>query len=283
LYIADKPIPSKVFSLDYLALLQVTGKDSANFLQGQLTCDIHSLANNSYSLAAFCNPKGRVISTLLVIKADNDFLLVLPASLQETVRLKLQRFILRSAVKINAESTDKHIMGGYFAPLAEDAYACVKLPGVVSRFLWINSGGQTLGTTDNSEWYYQDICSGLPWFSAAQSELYTPHMLGFDRLNGISFTKGCYTGQEIVARTHYLGQAKRTVFRAECAEIQPLPQAGDAVIDSLSQQSVGSILTVAVFAKQLHLLMVLSVAEAETAQLQLNDVNRTSLNLTDIT
>ncbi|WP_347986308.1 folate-binding protein [Methylomonas sp. AM2-LC] len=283
MHTADNPILSKIFSLDYLALLTVTGKDSANFLQGQLTCDIHSLTDNSFSLAAFCNPKGRVISTLLVIKVGNDFLLVLPASIQEIVRLKLQRYILRSAVKIDTQATDQQIMGGYSAPQSDGIYACIKLPGSVTRFLWIRSGVKTVGTTDNSEWYYQDICSGLPWFAATQTELYTPHMLGIDRLNGISFTKGCYTGQEIVARTHYLGQAKRTVFRAECNEIHPWPQVGDTVIDSLSQQSAGSILTLAVFANQLHLLMVLSIAEAETAQLALNDVNKTPLKLTDIT
>ena len=114
--------------------------------------------------------------------------------------------------------------------------------------------------------------SGIPWLTVATSEQFIPQMLNLDKLGGISLTKGCYTGQEIVARTHYLGKAKRALFVAECPTENPEPNA--SIIDA-SGQVVGNVLQ----AHDGKLLVVLQLTDTDTAQLRLNDYNQAPVTL----
>lgn len=300
--------PLKIFPLSHLASISVTGADNAKFLQGQLTCDIFSLSDSLASIAGFCNPKGRVISTLLVLKTNDSFLLLLPRSLLNKVITKLQMYILRSAVRLGDENQGLKLFG-FSCPATEigslklptenfavgrggDGNLFVRLPSPSPRYLCIANQQDALSqldqhnghlvADDSAEWLFQDISSGFPWFDSEQSELYIPQMLNIDGLGGISFNKGCYTGQEIIARTHFLGKAKRNLFPAECSAATETPAAGISVLNDETKQSVGAVLSAITYAQNTRLLLVLQVSDAEAHQLVLDDAKQTAIKIVPI-
>lgn len=302
----DKQFDSsrKIFTLSHLSVIAVTGKDSAKFLQGQLTCDINNLSESQASIAAFCTPKGRVISTLIIVKTAETFLLILPNSLLDKVLKRLQIYILRAEVALLDQSESLLLFGLHCLPAAFTGFnlpaddfavgshgaAFIKLPAS-SRYLGIVTQPESLTTLsaqngfvvgDTEEWRYQDISSGFPWFDEEQSELYIPQMLHIDTLGGISFNKGCYTGQEIIARTHYLGKAKRSLFVAECRDILEPTVCGSTVLDADTQQSLGNILSYQSYLQNTRILVVLQSADAESKNLVLDDAKRTAIKIVAI-
>lgn len=162
----------------------VSGADAFDFLQAQLSNDLRLLDQRDELLAAWCNPKGRVICILRIRRSDDGYVLILPAELAESVLQRLTLFRFRSRVEFQpapASPPDLGIQGS-----AE-------------------------------EWLLDNLRSGRPEVWQAQSEAFTPHMLNLDLIGAISFDKGCYPGQEIVARTHYRGATKRRTHRFEAA------------------------------------------------------------------
>jgi tRNA-modifying protein YgfZ len=288
-----------IYPLTHLGIIAVSGKDAAKLLQGQLTCNVNDVSPDKSSLAAMCNPKGRAIATFVLIKKDDDFLLVLPLELMETVRKKLQMYVLRSDVKL-ADCTANYCLLGLFDNGKEsnafftehnDQLISVDLPYIVSRklviaptehaiSLWSMLVGErhyTLG--DTLRWQCLDIYSGIPWITQETSEEYIPQMLNLDKLGGISFTKGCYTGQEVVARAHYLGKIKREMYLAEC-EVPVLPAANAAIVaDSTRENTVGNVLAAQFDQYGCKLLVILPSADSEHNNLSLRDYPQTSLTL----
>jgi folate-binding protein YgfZ len=182
----------------------VSGDDAFSFLQAQLTNDLRLLDAQPQLLAAWCNPKGRVICILRVSKSDTACKLVLPAELAESVLGRLAMFRFRSRVEFETAPAS-----------AED-----------------------LGITGTpADWLLANLRAGRPEVWQAQSEEFTPHMLNLDLLGAISFDKGCYPGQEIVARTHYRGATKRRTHRFEAS--QPVAPA-DKVSDG--ERDIGEVL-----------------------------------------
>ena len=287
----DSSINTRIFNLNYLAVIEVSGADSAKFLQGQLTCNVNDLSDSQASIAGFCTAKGRVISSLIIIKTADSFCLLLPASLLDKVLKKLQMYVLRSAVKLVDKREQWPVYGlqtqepansvepAFFVNQSE--FITIKLPSALSRHVIIKpiQSPITVNQDSNDAWRYQDILDGLPWFEFEQSEQYTPQMLNIDQLGGISFTKGCYTGQEIVARTHYLGKAKRSLFAAQSNQLLALSCDGCAVLDSQTQQTVGHVLTAQHYRQQTYLLIVLQVADVDSSSLVLNDQQRSLITL----
>ncbi|MEN9597265.1 MAG: hypothetical protein RL236_1699 [Pseudomonadota bacterium] len=194
-----------------LRALAITGNDAPTFLQGQTTCDV-----NENKLGAFCNPKGRVISTFVLLKNENDFVLILPKSLFTTIQERLQRYKLRAKVEITETNLPEFT-----------------LP------------------------------ENMPWLCPETSEQFIPQWLNLDTLGGISFTKGCYTGQEIVARTHYLGEVKRRLFVARCEtnfDIEP----NCSILDE-NDTTVGNVLAI-----QNGLVQCVLKMDAQNSSLHLN-------------
>jgi folate-binding protein YgfZ len=269
----------------------VSGADSAKFLQGQLTCNVNDLSDSQASIAAFCTAKGRVISSLIIIKTAVGFYLLLPASLLEKVLKKLQMYVLRSAVKLVDKRDEWAVYGLQTQESANPEeppfsvnqadFITIKLPSALSRYLMIKpiQSPVTINQVSDDAWRYQDIIDALPWFEFDQSEQYTPQMLNIDQLGGISFTKGCYTGQEIVARTHYLGKAKRSLFAAQSKQLLDLPCDRCPVLDSQTQQVIGHVLTAQHYLQQTYLLIVLQVADADCQSLLLDDEQRSLITL----
>jgi len=285
---ADQP---HLYPISDLAVLSVSGKDAAKLLQGQSTCNVFEVSETQARIGAFCNPKGRAIATFLLAKQADAYLLVLPREQVEAIRKHLLKYVLRSDVKFTDRSDDLCLLGiSSNAPTAETRFAArcdqgavsIALGSTVQRrlviaeaeqaiALWADYLSQGYAPGNSEDWRLLDLLAGIPWLSEATSEEHVPQMLNLDKLDGISFTKGCYTGQEIVARTHYLGKAKRALFLAECA-LDTAPAANTAVLDrSGGEQSRGEVLTAISRGGICHLLAVLLVSESGEYDLMLKD------------
>ncbi|PKO46008.1 MAG: folate-binding protein [Betaproteobacteria bacterium HGW-Betaproteobacteria-22] len=249
-----------ICDLSHLGLLQIQGSDASTFLQGQLTNDIKQLHGSNAHYTAYCNAKGRMLAIFLAFAQDSQFFMQLPKALVEPITKRLRMFILRSKVEIHDASASMIKIGlnGPHAPsllstlfseiptqentfTTHDNITLLRLSGTQPRFeiltdiehaseIWqILSAQATPVTADVWEWL--DIHSGIPDIKTSTQEAFVPQMLNLDLLDGINFKKGCYTGQEIVARTHYLGKVKRRMHLAHL-DTSAVPQPGEIITDS---------------------------------------------------
>ena len=200
-------------SASHLQLVKVTGKDAKTFLQGQLTNDIN-LLENSWQYSAYCNPKGRAMA-VFTIWADEDVIYMLVESaLAQTVLKRLRMYVLRSRVTI--EEINSNISVKFDLPHENPLYQQTKDDstyrlGFGNRELMVTpEEAQTY--SDFERWLEADISEGLPRVTEETYEAFIPQMINMDILNGINFKKGCYTGQEIIARMKYLGKLKQRSF-----------------------------------------------------------------------
>lgn len=236
---AFSPLP------DY-ATLELTGADRLSFLQGQLTQDVGALEPSAVATAALLNPAGRVLAVATVIAREESALLVVPADIAASLAQRLRRYVLRAKVRIAA---------GTFA-LAGRASATgargherltdgASVVGLGTRELLIAPAAvlaSHLAPDDGAgaqAWELGGVLAGEPSVVAATAELWTAQMLNLDLVRAISFTKGCYTGQEIVARTQHLGRIKRRTFRYRSEESVGLAR-GEALF--LDGAKVGEVL-----------------------------------------
>jgi len=218
-------------ALDDLRLLAVTGGDRCAFLQGQLTQDVTRARPDETIMAGWADPKGRLLFAghLFATRAgDEDALaLLVPVELADALLRRLRMYILRA--KAEATLLDTPVTGLLGAMPEPSGTRAVRLCGQDARHLLLapvaDAGptGAVAGT--RSDWQLADVQAGLPAILAATSGEFVPQMVNLDLLGGISFTKGCYTGQEIVARMKYLGRVKRRMLRFGTAAAPPLPGA----------------------------------------------------------
>jgi len=276
--------------LTHLSVLSVSGTDATIFLQGQTTCDIKALVDSEPRLGAYCNAKGRTISTFIIIKRQDTFLLVLPSDLIDKVRKKLQMYILRANVQLTDETDQLCIIGIHNVKL-ETQNNLYSYPQLENSFLFIANAEQAISfcnqitqqqkltlTTENT-WIGLDIQAGIPWLQRETSEEFVPQMLNLDKLDAISFEKGCYTGQEIVARTHYLGKNKRAMYQASCA-IEACVRPGDTISETNEEASqLGTVMSASKQKTVTQLLIVLKDQASDAKNLQLNNENRDKITL----
>ena len=203
-------------------LLSVTGADARAFLHAQLTNDIEHLAPERAALAGWCSAKGRLLATFLVIPAADGFLLQLARDLAAPVAKRLSMFVLRSKVKIADVSDAWAQFGLWDADLEQPEVAWSGNRASVRvgerRYLQLvaKEGADAEQTNaDESQWALQEIRAGRPLITAATQDQFVPQMVNFEQLGGVDFRKGCYPGQEIVARAQYRGQVKRRMVRAQ--------------------------------------------------------------------
>jgi tRNA-modifying protein YgfZ len=264
--------------LPFLGVLRVGGADAARFLQGQLTNDVQLLGDGRTELAGYCTPQGRVIAVLRLRKVDDMIYALLPADLLERVCTLLRRFVLRSKVDLQIAAD---LQVGWIATVA--SLPCTASAQVVAfdyapgrRVIaapadaWhLITGPASAGDQPHSgdEWLAADIREGRPQVSAATSEAFIPQMLNLDLLDGISFSKGCYTGQEIVARTQNLGRIKRRTFRYRIDGGTPPPPLASLHLESAK---VAEVLVSAAWGGRLELLAVTSL-DARDRVLTLDD------------
>lgn len=229
-----------VVPLAHLGLIACSGDDAQTFLQNQLTNDINHLPADGARHAAWCTAKGRMLASFVVCRSATGFELCVSADLAAPTVKRLQMFVLRSKVTL-ADLGDAVALIGVAGERAADALAAAGLPmpeaplgtavtdGI--RVVRLDAGRFTIAVAAEAApavwaklaeaarpaglpaWRWLDIRAGLPLVTAATKEEFVPQMADFDRIGGISFNKGCYPGQEIVARTHYLGKVKRHLYR----------------------------------------------------------------------
>ena len=245
-------------------LIHIRGNDAEDFLQGQLTQDVAKLSAAVSLPAAWCNPKGRVITTVRLLSLDDSIGLLIPASLVDTVIQKLTMYRLRSDVSIERSGdhwtsivvSDDHeidaLAGQGLLPASNAACASKGLIAVdvsaAERFVEIfgpeqafREVGLALDTARvDDQRATMKIRAGIAEITAENTEKYTPHMLNLDKQGAISFNKGCYTGQEVVARTENLGESKRRLRRYRC------DASGIAIGDKLSdgERDIGTVVNV---------------------------------------
>ena len=209
--------------LSHLSILSFSGSDVSDFLQGQMTQDINSISNQSYKMTSILNPKGRMIVSGLIKKSEDVFFLIIRKDLSEDILNWLSRYILRSDVIITIE--DFNIIGlnnENHKKLINDQDNSQQLniaPIDADKNRYILIINNEVVTEDNSiqsinenDWILADIKRGLAIIDKNNSEKYIPQMINLDLLEGISFSKGCYTGQEVVARVQHRGKIKQRMF-----------------------------------------------------------------------
>jgi folate-binding protein YgfZ len=232
--------------LNRYGLLAVTGADARDFLHAQLTNDIAHLPADRAALAGWCTAKGRLLASLLVIPSPDGFLVQLARDIAASTAKRLSMYVLRSKVKITDESDRLAQIGvwasdGSIADVAWDA-PNVRVRVGENRFLHIGPG--LAGTCSRSEeaWVLEEIRAGRPLITAATQDKFVPQMVNFEKLGAIDFQKGCYPGQEIVARAQYRGEVKRRLVHVRAPEgtqLQPGQEwNGGVVVDSAAGEAL---------------------------------------------
>ena len=245
-FAGSRPAPTAfVAPLTDLGLIAASGEDVPGFLHNQLTNDVEHLGAAEARLAGYCSPKGRLLASLLMWKSGATVLLQLPRAIQPAIQKRLQMFVLRAKVTLNDVSDTQAILGvvgadaagilsAWFpslpaAPYAKtdsDAGTLIRLADAfgVPRYAWIAgvdvarsawpSLSAALPPAGAGLWRLTDIHAGIPCITQATQEQFVPQMVNFEIVGGVNFKKGCYPGQEIVARSQYLGKLKRRMLLA---------------------------------------------------------------------
>ena len=227
--------------LNRYGLLSVSGEDAREFLHAQLTIDVRNLPRSRAALAGWCSAKGRLLATFLVVPAPQGFLLQLARDLAPAIAKRLSMFVLRAKVKIADESERWAQFGVWNADWEENLAwegGRATVPLGERRFLRLEpADAPSLAPTSGEEtWTLLEIRAGRPLITAATQDQFVPQMVNLEALGAVDFQKGCYPGQEIVARAQYRGQVKRRMVRIEEPEAAGLRPGqeykGGVVVDS---------------------------------------------------
>lgn len=269
-------------TLEHLSALLVSGPDARTFLQGQLSADVEALAPDQLMLASCNSPQGRVQAILWMVERPDGIALVTSRSVAEPLEQRLRRYVLRAKVIIARHRLQVGVGQEPIAQATDTRDRTHVLSGDVSQLYW-RGLGRTLVIAPaleasaeparELEWRTQYLRAGLPQVYAETHERFVAQMLNLDLLDGISFTKGCYTGQEIVARTHYRGAIKRRMFRFQAACVPPAP--GTRVLSG--NQHAGDVVDAVPTDEGCELLAVVSLPQLDEA-LSLESASGVSLN-----
>lgn len=266
--------PSAVYAtLSGFTVVRLDGADARTFLHGQVSADVLALDDLGATLASYCSAKGRMLASFLVIRDGAALRLIVRSNLATAFAKRLSMFVLRAKVKIAIE-TDKTVLIGLIGARRAAALARIGVESAASPLqasrddsgdVWVTLPGErTLGLLDAAHaaervaalsshaaatsepcWDWVDIEQGIAYIDAATQDALTPHMANLELVGGVNFQKGCYPGQEIVARTQHLGKVKRRAYRAHVGGVIP-PRPGDPVFAKAhGEQSVGMVLSAA--------------------------------------
>lgn len=287
-------------ALNDLSLIEVTGENAAEFLHNQLSNDVQHLNTVEARFAAYCTPKGRMLASLLFWKTGSSIFLQISSTLQATIQKRLQMFVMRAKVKLNNVSDGYVAMGlggenagktlqAWFPQLPEsvnakidnefgsliratDAFGHARYEWIIQREVLENIWAELevkFTHVDSNVWRRAEILAGIPHITDKTQELFVPQMVNFELIGGVNFKKGCYPGQEIVARSQYLGKLKRRMFIAEILANDV--QAGMEVFSSIdASQPCGTIVNAEIQDQNSFICLVeLKVADQETGKIHL--------------
>jgi tRNA-modifying protein YgfZ len=222
-----------LIALDDLRILSVSGPERTAFLQGQLTQDVSLARADSTLLSGWTDARGRLLFAghLFTLGTDSDapLALLVPESLAGSLLKRMQMYVLRAKVQIEVSGLATYGLHAADRPAGTGSGQQLRISGDSTRKLLV-SPERDLATVDDgqqalNDWLLADIRAGIPTIGMATSGEFIPQMVNLDLLEAISFSKGCYTGQEIIARTKYLGRVKRRMLRFSAASPPPAPGA----------------------------------------------------------
>jgi len=238
-------------------LLSISGSDAGKFLQGQLTCDIEQLAPDKALPGAYCTPQGRIRANFILLKqSDDNFLMLLPKSQAAFLLQALSPYVAFFQCTLEDQSNQWYFCGllsrntsdlhsGPWEVSTSDDVQCISLPGKKNRWLCLSRNSFDHSATeyialDNTSWQQQDILQGLVWIDDKNRDKFLPHDLSLPELGAVSFSKGCYVGQEIVARMQYRGKPKYllAILKTEPMQEKPADKLIQ-LIDNKEQLKIG--------------------------------------------
>ncbi|MFO7190605.1 MAG: folate-binding protein YgfZ [Pseudomonadota bacterium] len=261
---------SIIAPLSQFGVLRFSGADAGFFLHGQFSCDVKALVADKTTPGGYCTAQGRLLANFLLWRDADAFHILLARDILPAIYRRLQLYVLRAKVKIE-DVSDHYAICGVAGPRAAEAlrqaglapadtpYGCVTdetavclaLPGGrhlalirTARFeqCW-TALTQILKPVGQPCWAWLDVVNGLPWITAATQDQFVPQMVNLEALGGVSFQKGCYPGQEVVARTQYRATTRRRMYRAH---VDAEARAGMALYaDTLGEQSCGTVVNTA--------------------------------------
>ncbi len=303
-----------ICDLSHYGLIAVYGEQAKEFLQSLLTNDLTWVSEQHCQLNAYCSAKGRVLALFRLFLRGQTYYLRLPHPMVEATLERLHKVVLRSKVTLenaddalvrigftgnNAPSTLADTLGTI--PMAIDQcvqpgdYTILRVPGNRPRFeiygelepmkkLWDKLNVHA-GTVGAHCWGLHEVLAGIPTIYPATVDAFVPQMVNLERLDGVSFTKGCYPGQEVIARARYLGKLKRRMYLARC-EGSTLPAAGTPVFDLKAPEddpNAGQVVDAYRHPDgDIALLAVLKIANTESGELRLADRDGPTLRLEDL-
>ncbi len=305
-----------ICDLSQFSTLVVAGDDAVNYMQGQFTNDITKVDEDHSQLDAFCNNKGRMTANFRLFKYQQNYFFSIRNNLVEQSIEHLKNYILRSQVVIQDVSEQLIHLGisgknaeKLLSPFIEisnqmidgvsfnDDYIAIRVAGTQAgktpryeifcslehaKALWeaISTQAEAL---NSSSWDYLNIQAGLPFIDSHTSEEFVPQMVNMDLINGVSFTKGCYTGQEIVARMHYLGKLKKRCYKV-FIDSEDKPATGDKLFaeNARAGQNTGMIIQVEKNPESGYdALAVIQIADVES-KLFLNDADGPAVTVKEL-
>ncbi len=244
------PEISSYYDLSALGILSVRGDDAQQFLQGQLSNDITHLSTNSpHQLSAYCNPKGRILALFHILKLDDGYALIAPQSIVKKVLPRLKMYVMRSAVEI--EPLEGKTLLGLYAPggintdtLAVQNAHIARLCNDHDRYFLLSKEPSGLKLHSSNDWNRLDIEQNLPQIYLANYETLIPQSINLDIIGGVNFKKGCYPGQEIIARIKYRGKPKTRMIGVKVSGTEPVA-IGDSVFINGRDSAVGQVINIA--------------------------------------
>jgi hypothetical protein len=302
-----------ICDLSHYGLIAAYGNDAETFLQGQFTNDISHVDSGHSQLSSYCTPKGRMLANFRIFKQDETWFLSLPYELVEPTLSRLRMFVMRS--KVTLEDADDALMrfGLSGATAVEqlkaitgsipevvdtvvqhENYTLIRVAGIESRFeiyglldgmtqLWqaLDVNAAPVGA---NIWELLNIQAGIPVIVTQTTEAFVPQMTNMELINGVDFKKGCYTGQEIVARMHYLGKLKRRMYRINI-DTDQRPAPGDSLYteESKGGSGTGTIVNAQQQADGSYdALAVIQITDAENQPLRLHDADGPEIKVLDL-
>jgi tRNA-modifying protein YgfZ len=271
---------STLTPLIHLGLIVLDGPDAKSFLQGQVTCDVQQLSPQQSIPGARCNPKGRALTSFLLHELnEQQLLMIMDHSLVELTIQELSKYAAFFKVELNDASEQYSLMGlsGELSASHEQTIAAISnyqlgdgrrlliASSDQAQNLWLQLS-QDLTPVGTEFWVLQDIRAGLGTLQTETSGMFIPQMLNLQAIDGISFKKGCYTGQEVVARMKYLGKLKRRMYRVTMNSSE-LPAPGTACHLPEQKQSIGNVVIAAKaneYSQELLLVLTEAAAQSET-------------------
>jgi tRNA-modifying protein YgfZ len=293
-------------TLSHEGILAVRGPDANKFLQGQVTCNLNYLSDSHSSLGARCTPKGRMQSSFRILSVSDGYLLAMSSDLLEAQLTDLKKYAVFSKSKLTDESQNWlriGLSGGDDAlrslglELAETTDSVARSDELLAlrlsdgrAELWLPTNqaaaiqtqlASHLPEAPLNDWLLAQVRAGIGQVMASTRELFIPQMINLQAVGGVSFKKGCYTGQEIVARMQYLGKLKRRLYRLELHDSQ-VPEPATALFSPSHASSVGEVVLAARSPAGVELLAVLQDEAALNGVIHLGSVEGNTLSVLDL-